>query len=87
MIPDVTKIIAIGSRATEQHFLKMLHMRLTGLPEDVDLMVVSGSMKDGQETMNNLAIGPSVAQRRLVLLDRGFTDLVKNIGHLDEFLR
>jgi hypothetical protein len=63
----------------------MLHMRLTGLPEGVDLMVVSGSQKDAQETADNLAI--PFTQRKRELLGGGFTALVKNIDHLDKFLR
>jgi hypothetical protein len=85
VIPNVTKIITIGWRATEQHFLKMLHMRLTGLPEDVNLMVVSGSQKGAEETADNLAI--PYTQRKRQLRGGGFTNLVKNIDQLDNFLR
>jgi hypothetical protein len=87
VIPKVTKIVAIGWRATEKHFLKMLHTRLSGLPEDVDLMVVSGDQKGMAETTNNLAIGSPNMQRKRALRDAGFTDLIKNISHLDRFLR
>lgn len=90
VIPQVTKIITIGWRATERHFLKMLHAPLTGLRHNVDLMVVSGSQKDGEETINNLALRPPLTPHtpaKRVLLERGFTDLAKGISHVDEFLR
>ena len=87
VIPNVTKIITIGWRATEQDFLKMLHMRLTGLPEDVDLMVVSGDNKGLNETMENLAIGPSARGRKRAGCSVGFTGLMKDFNYLDAFLR
>lgn len=86
-LPSVTKVIAIGWRATEQNFLGMLHNRLTGLNDGVDLMVVSGDEKGVAETTNNLGIGaPGVTGRR-ALLSVGFTGLINEIGHLESFLR
>ena len=87
-LPVVTKIIAIGWRATEQHFLEMLKNRLTGLKGDVDLMVVSGDQKGMMETTNNLAIGPPRGTtRKRALRSNGFTGLINEIGHLETFLR
>jgi hypothetical protein len=87
LISRVTKIIAIGWRASEQHFLEMLRKPLTGLCGDVDLMVVSGDQKGMIETTNNLAISPSSTPRKRALREDGFTGLIKNIGHLEAFLR
>jgi len=87
LLPSVTKIIAIGWRASEQHFLSLLKNRLTGLKDDVDLMVVSGDAKGMAETVNNLSIGPPNTPRKRALRSDGFTALVKEIGHLESFLR
>jgi hypothetical protein len=85
-LPKVTKVIAIGWRATEQHFLTMLKKPLTGLQGDVDLMVVSGDEKGMRETANNLAIGPPNTQRKRALRKNGFSGLIREIGHLESFL-
>jgi hypothetical protein len=83
---EVTKIIAIGWRAMEQDFLKMLSANLTGLKSDVDLMVVSGSADGATGTAANLGMDkPSQCKRSLI--DSGFTGLVNNIGLLESFLR
>ncbi len=87
LLPSVTKIIAIGWRATEHHFLNMLKNKLSGLKGDVDLMVVSGDHKGMVETTNNLAIGPPNTTRKRALRDTGFTGLINEIGHLESFLR
>jgi hypothetical protein len=87
LIPGVTKIITIGWRATEQHFLDMLRSRLTGLVDDVDLMIVSGDRKGMTETHAHLKIGEQGSERKRALRDTGFSDLVKNIGHLEGFLK
>ena len=83
---EVTKIIAIGWRAMEQHFLEMLRERLTGLKGDVDLMVVSGSENGTKGTMANLGMNETSPCKR-ELVDSGFTGLVNNIGLLESFLR
>ena len=87
MIPSTTKIITVGWRATEDHFLKMLRAPSTGLPDDVDLMIISGDNAGMTETVRNLGIAVSNSQRKRALLDTGFTGLINNIGHLETFLR
>jgi hypothetical protein len=84
---SVTKVIAIGWRASEQNFLDMLHNRLTGLPPDVDLMVVSGDQEGMIETTNNLAIISASTTCKRALRNNGFTGLISEIGHLESFLR
>jgi hypothetical protein len=86
-LPRVTKVITVGWRATEQHFLTMLKKPLTGLQGDVDLMVISGDDKGMRETVNNLAIGPPNSQRKRALRQDGFSGLIREIGHLESFLQ
>jgi len=84
VLPKVTKIITIGWRATEQHFLKILKSPLTGLKNGLDTMIVSGSMKDAEETRNNLglSLGPPS-----VLIDKGFSALIRDrLEQLEHFL-
>jgi hypothetical protein len=89
LISRVTKIIAIGWRATERHFLEMLTNRLMGLQGDVDLMVVSGDENGVKETVNNLAIGSVKSERKRALRSDGFSGLMNQSGrgHLESFLR
>src|SRR5882724_8032071 len=55
-IPDVTKIITIGWRATEAEFLKKLKAPFTGLRCAPELMIVSGDQQGAKETCDNLGI-------------------------------
>lgn len=52
--PEITRIITIGWRATELKFLNMLGSRLTGLRHRPALLIVSGSRKGAEETLQNL---------------------------------
>lgn len=86
LLTSVNKVITLGWRAQEQHFLKMLHSPLTGLSKDCDLMIVSGSVADAAETSINLGFaGPSPAKRSQV--GNGFTSLINQLGLLESFLR
>jgi hypothetical protein len=87
VIPSITKIITVGWRATEDHFLKMLRAPLTGLQDDVDLMIISGNDAGMRETAQNLKIGEPNTQRKRALMATGFTGSINNIGHLEIFLR
>ncbi len=84
-LPQVSKILVIGWRATEGHFLNLLGNRITGLKPGVHLCIVAGSQPDAEETnakfhralLNNppvSTIGPS-----------GFTNLLKT-GFARSFL-
>jgi hypothetical protein len=86
VIPNVTKIITIGWRATEQHFLNMLKARLTGLKAGVDLMVVSGDLKGATETNSNLGIAMPGPDRRYPTVPPGFSGLIREIKQLEDFL-
>jgi len=85
VLPKVTKIITVGWRATELHFLTMLKKPLTGLQRDVDLMVVSGSNDGAKATANSLAIRESGEKKR-EFRGYGFSGLIKQIDHLESFL-
>ncbi|MEO7862312.1 MAG: hypothetical protein ABIU05_18145 [Nitrospirales bacterium] len=50
-LPHVTKLLIVGWRANEQHFLERLKK---GLKNDLEVMVVSGNAKDAEETIANL---------------------------------
>lgn len=86
-LTSVKKIIALGWRAQEQHFLDMLHKRLTGVPDDVDVMVVSGTADGASQTLQNLVKGfqPQSSVKRS-LQGSGFTGLIKQPSMLDSFL-
>jgi hypothetical protein len=50
VLRDVSKILVVGWRATEQNFLNLLANRLTGLRRGVQLHIVAGSEADASET-------------------------------------
>jgi hypothetical protein len=87
VLPRVTKIITIGWRATEQHFLTMLKKPLTGLQGDVDLMVVSGDIRGVTETNANLGLVNVPSGHRYDTVENGFSGLIKDISRLEKFLR
>jgi hypothetical protein len=73
-IPDVTKILIIGWRATEQPFLDMLQKGLHD--KRCQVMVVNGSSEEGENAVNKIReLGFSCTYR--VLLE-GFTDFIRN---------
>jgi hypothetical protein len=87
VLPRVTKIITIGWRATEQHFLAMLKKPLTGLQGDVDLMVVSGDIKGAFETNTNLGLVNAPSNHRYETVETGFSGLIRDISRLEAFLQ
>jgi hypothetical protein len=86
LLPNVTKIITIGWRASEEKFLAMLTARLTGLKRNLDLLVVSGSVKGARETIANLGhLTAHFSTKQSI--EEGFTGLIHHIGDLGTFLR
>lgn len=85
VLPHVSKILVVGWRATEQHFLKLLGNRFTGLKPGVQLYIVAGSKANAEET--------SVGINRALLNNRpyssidpsGFTDFLDS-GRAKSFL-
>jgi hypothetical protein len=72
-ISQITKLLVVGWRASEKHFLQRL---AHGLKHELQVMVVSGSTEDAQETINNLAS----THMRLIgcykVAERGFSDFI-----------
>jgi len=87
VIPNVTKIITIGWRATEQRFLRMLKNDLTGLKGSPDLMVVSCHIQGVTDTNDNLGLANAGPSRKYATVDTGFSGLVRSIDELEKFLR
>ena len=86
-IPKVSKIITIGWRATEDHFIAMLKSRLTGLRGDVDLMIVSGSEAGAKQTNENLGLANVSLIQSCEMYGGGFSGLITNIDVLEKFLQ
>jgi hypothetical protein len=82
VLPQVTKVLTVGWRATEADFLRMIGSPLTGLPQASALMVVSGDQAGAAETALNLKRFPGV-----ISMVTGFTGLIENIDSLGVFLR
>jgi hypothetical protein len=72
-LPQITKLLVVGWRASETHFLQRL---AKGLKHDLQVMVVSGSPAAAEETINNLA----VARMRVIggyqKAEAGFSDFI-----------
>ena len=72
-LPQITKLLVVGWRASETNFLQRL---AKGLKHELQVMVVSGSPEDTEETINNL----SVACMRVIggykKADTGFSDFI-----------
>jgi hypothetical protein len=83
-IPEVTRIVTVGWRASESHFLEMLRKPLTGLKGIPDLVIVSGSHQGAEETRCNLGIPEN---GRYLWIDSGFSGLINNLHQLEDFLR
>lgn len=68
-LPSTTRMLTIGWRATEGHFLKLLG---EGLPRTTNLMVIAGSQKEAME------VGAKLQPRRLDIdaATAGFTDSI-----------
>lgn len=82
-LPDVTKIIVIGWRATEAEFLAMLRDKLTVKP---DLLVVSGDANGAKQTVGNL-VQSGVVPEGYTCIEDGFSGLIRQMGYLEQFLR
>lgn len=73
LIPKVTKIITIGWRAMENHFLELLSKHLTG---EVEFLSVSGNERDATET--NHRIKEARILGNYDAYNAGFTEFVKS---------
>jgi hypothetical protein len=84
-IPEVTKIMTIGWRATETKFLDMLGNRITGLKGTPDVLIVSEKDSSANETLKNL--GARNTQGDSQLFVNGFSGLITEIDYLVKWLR
>jgi hypothetical protein len=80
-IPDVTRLLIIGWRASEQHTLEML----AGIRIRYRLGIVSGDGRGVEETMHNLGIVAEKAHPEHFVVDTGFTSFVRGVG-IPDFL-
>ncbi|MGO9865731.1 MAG: hypothetical protein ACLPLR_19165 [Terriglobales bacterium] len=95
MLPEVTKMITIGWRATEEEFLKMLQASrsvvIAGIRQPLELLVVTGSREGTEQTVKNLApygVNQGVYQNPdRARVTTGFTGLINNLETLGAFLR
>lgn len=72
-IPQVTKLLTVGWRGSETHFLQRLAL---GLKKELQAMVVSGSPAATEETINNLAIARMRVIGGYKKSDAGFSDFI-----------
>ncbi len=80
-IPQVTKLLTIGWRATEAHFLRLLSQ---GVQRDIRVMSVAGSAKGARETLTRLE--QKGVKGQFIQTNGGFTDFVTR-RDADGFLR
>ncbi len=93
-LPHATKMITIGWRATEVEFLVRLLVSRTvpvaGIPQPLEVLVVTGSKQGAEETIKNLApygTSEDVSQRDRFQVTTGFTGLINNLPTLTDSLR
>lgn len=84
LLPLTTKVLVIGWRAAEQHFLDLLR---TCLPRGVYLHIVSGSLADAEETQIRICRALMNSRPTQVSTDaNGFSDFMLS-GNAETFLR
>jgi hypothetical protein len=76
LLPRVSKLLAIGWRATETHFLGLLGNRLTGLRGGVPLHIVAGSKAEAEETQARIHRALLNNEPNSSLDPGGFTDFI-----------
>ena len=80
-LPQITKVLSIGWRATEQHFMDLLS---ESLPETVSLYAVAGNRQQAEEVIGRFEeVGIRVGGRAA---EGGFSDFVVS-REAEEFLR
>jgi hypothetical protein len=80
-IPKTTKLLMIGWRATEKHFLSLLS---EGIPEELRVMSVAGSLDAAKQSVKNLR--DAGIRAHAIESEGGFSDFIVN-REGDEFLR
>lgn len=79
-----SKLLVIGWRAAEIHFLRLLEETYAGSDTVPQIHIVNGSGKDGMDTFNRLAFGRAAAPQ--VVFKGGFSRFLSSEDPLGEFL-
>jgi hypothetical protein len=84
-LPRLKKLVAIGWRATEQHFLDVLAEDVGDQP--VEILTACGNTDESHKAWERLAgcLAPLVKRKDQGVTGLGFSDLVRS-GTIDEFL-
>jgi hypothetical protein len=80
LLPMTTRVLVIGWRATEEHFLNLLKMHLK---PGVRLQVVAGGLKDTEEC--RVRVCRALINAQATASDEGFTDFILS-GKAEKFL-
>jgi hypothetical protein len=80
LLPNTDRLLVVGWRATELHFLRMLS---AGLTAPISGHIVCGDAKAGEETAERLRVAGVRGEYRVS--DNGFTDMITR-RELDSFL-
>ena len=80
LLPKTDRLLIVGWRATEHHFLRML---CAGLTAPISGHIVCGDTKAGEETLERLRAAGIKGEYRIS--DSGFTDMITR-RELDSFL-
>jgi len=83
LLPSVSKIICIGWRGTEQHFLKLLADGIKH--KTIPTMIIAGSRDQAEATRKNM-ISVHSMDFQATLSDGGFTTLINRLDFLHHFL-
>jgi hypothetical protein len=84
-IPRLTKLVLIGWRATEQHFLDLLAEALQGKP--IEILSACGNTDESAAAWERVAarVTPLVNRPDRGITGLGFTDLIRH-GTFEEFI-
>jgi len=80
MLPSVTRILVVGWRATEQHFLRIL---VPAIRREVPVVLACGNDAAGGSTAQSLHVAGLQLQAHAT--NGGFTDLITRRQHLNFF--
>jgi hypothetical protein len=76
LLPGISKLVVIGWRATEAHFLSLLANKLTGLRPGIPLRIVAGSENEAAEIRAKIHRALLNNQPNSSLDPGGFTDFI-----------
>jgi len=82
LLPRVSKILIVGWRATEQHFLKLLNRHLG---PDTAMAIVAGTQAEVTEVKSRMTLALPDRTLRFILGAEGFSRFTLDRG-LEQFL-